>query len=388
MKAKTAAWGIVVIIVVGAGVVLSGILDPSYETSEIDQADSQTPAQLITRGKYLAMAADCTACHTSKDGAPFAGGVPLATPFGTIYGSNITPDKKNGIGSWTSADFYKVLHDGIAPGHPVYPAMPYTSYRSISRADSDAIFAYLRSIQPVPVANKANDVPFPFNIRALLRGWNFLFLRNSLPDASSGSSDEWVRGKYLANGLGHCTECHTPRGALGQLTLGKTLQGGDLGDIHAVGITPGQLAARGWTTADLQHFLAFGIAPQGSAYGEMHDVVHYSTQHLTQADNKALVRYLTGDTPLSPAALPAQAGRPPEQRKSLPPAGLCIWPCAPAAIPPTARASPMSPSHCTAIPRYATNSRTTSSGSSWRGFPPSSSPAIKAARRCRASTQS
>ncbi len=310
MKAKTLAWGVAVIIVAGAGIVLSGVLDPSYKTAAIDQADTPIPAQLIARGKYLAMAADCTACHTSKDGAPFAGGVPIATPFGTIYGSNITPDKKHGIGSWSSADFYRVLHDGIAPGHPVYPAMPYTSYRSVSRADSDAIFAYLRSIQPVPVANKANDVPFPFNIRALLRGWNFLFLRNSLPDASSGSSDEWVRGKYLANGLGHCTECHTPRGALGQLTLSKTLQGGDLGDIHAVGITPGQLAARGWNTADLQHFLAFGLAPQGSAYGEMHDVVHYSTQHLTEADNKALVRYLTGDAPLSPAALPGQSAGP------------------------------------------------------------------------------
>lgn len=306
MKNKTIAWGVVAVVVIGAGVVMSGVLDPSYETSEIDQASTPASPELLLQGKYLAMAADCTACHTSKDGAPFAGGVPLATPFGTIYGPNITFDKQHGIGSWTSADFYKVMHDGISPKHPVYPAMPYTSYRSMSRADSDAIFAYLRSLPPMPVADKANEVPFPFNIRALLRGWNLLFLRTSLPDASTGSSQKWVRGKYLANALGHCTECHTPRGVVGQLTLSKTLQGGDLGDVHAVDITPKQLAARGWTTADLQQFLALGLAPQGSAYSEMYDVVHNSTQHLTPPDNQALVRYLTGDTPLTPVALPVR----------------------------------------------------------------------------------
>lgn len=304
MKNKTIAWGTVAIVAIAAGVVLSGVLDSSYETSEIDQANTRASPELLLRGKYLAMAADCTACHTSKDGALFAGGVPLATPFGTIYGSNITPDKQHGIGSWTSADFFKVLHDGISPKHALYPAMPYTSYRSMTRADSDAIFAYLRSLPPIPVADKASEIPFPFNIRALMRGWNLLFLRTSLPDASAGSSQEWVRGKYLANALGHCTECHTPRGIVGQLKLGKTLQGGDLGDVDAVDITPKQLAARGWTTADLQQFLALGIAPQGSAYSEMYDVVHNSTQHLTAPDNKALVQYLTGDTPLAPTALP------------------------------------------------------------------------------------
>lgn len=291
-------------VVVGAAVVLSGVLDPDYETSAVDKTAVPSSLELLARGKYLAKAGDCTACHTSKDGAPFAGGVPLATPFGTIYGTNITPDKEHGIGKWTSADFYKALHDGIAPEHVLYPAMPYTSYRSLTREDSDAIFAYLQSLRPVSVPNVKNEISFPFNQRWLLRGWNLLFLTSSLPDVSTGSSPEWVRGRYLTNALGHCTECHTPRGVVGQLTLSKTFQGGDLGELLPPDITPQGLARHGWTTAGLQQLLAQGIAPQGSAYGEMYEAFHHSTQYLTEADNKAMVKYLTGDLPLEPVPLP------------------------------------------------------------------------------------
>src|SRR5690606_37445815 len=190
-------------------------------------------------------------------------------PFGTIYGTNITPDPEHGIGNWSSADFYKALHDGIAPHGPLYPAMPYTSYRGLSREESDAIFAYLSSLEPAPVANHQNEVPFPFNLRFLMRGWNLLFLHDTLPTTSEGNSDLWVRGKHLANVLGHCSECHTPRGMLGQLQLGNSLQGGAAEAIHAPDITPEALAQRGWTQQDLQQFLAQGIAPQGSAYGGM-----------------------------------------------------------------------------------------------------------------------
>ncbi|WP_416233080.1 cytochrome c [Castellaniella sp.] len=292
----------VLALVVG-GAVLSGVLEPAYDLSAVDEQDRALDVQLLARGKYLAQAGDCAACHTSADGAPFAGGVPIPTPFGTIYGTNITPDKDYGIGDWSSADFYKVLHDGIAPDHPLYPAMPYTSYRGLTRKDSDAIFAYLQSVEPAAVPNQKNGVPFPFNIRALMRGWNLLFLTDELPAVSTGDSDEWVRGRYLANVLGHCTECHTPRGLVGQMKLGESLGGGAAEAIHAPDITPSALAARGWTVEGLQRFLAKGIAPQGSAYGGMYDAFHHSTRHLADGDNKAVVRYLTGDMPVAAALL-------------------------------------------------------------------------------------
>lgn len=305
---KTYFLGAVVVVVVAAGALLSGVFDPGYATSNVDKAPPSR--QLIAKGRYLVQAADCAACHTTKDGAPFAGGVPLDTPFGRIYGSNITPDKEHGIGKWTSADFYRALHDGLAPDHPLYPAMPYTSYRGVTRQDSDAMFAYLGSLRAVPQPDRKNTFTFPYSVRALMRGWNFLFLGDSLPDASKGSSTQWVRGRYLANALGHCTECHTARGALGQLDLRATLAGGDLGRIHAPDITPAGLAARGWNAPDLKQFLATGVAPQGSVYSEMYEVFHLSTRHLTPGDNAALVAYLTGDSPPTPVPLPkADAGQ-------------------------------------------------------------------------------
>jgi len=303
MRVAAISGAVVVVGLIAGVVVLSGVLEPNYETSVVDEQAAAPDQQLLARGKYLARAGDCTACHTSEDGAPFAGGVPIPTPFGTIYGTNITPDPDYGIGNWTSADFYKVLHDGIAPGGPLYPAMPYTSYRGLSRADSDAIFAYLQSTEPVPVPNRANEVLFPFSFRPLVRGWNLLFLRDELPAISAGSSDEWVNGRYLVNVLGHCTECHTPRGMLGQLKLSQSFEGGAAEVIHAPDITPAALAARGWTANDLQQFLAKGIAPQGSAYGGMYDAFHHSTRYLTEADNQAAVRYLTGDSPHEAVAL-------------------------------------------------------------------------------------
>ncbi len=310
MRTSTFAGIVAVLVLVAGGVVLSGVLEPDYETSAVDDQAGVPDQQLLVRGKYLAQAGDCTACHTSKNGAPFAGGVSIPTPFGTIYGTNITPDQEYGIGTWTSADFYKALHDGIAPEHPLYPAMPYTSYRGMSREDSDAIFAYLQSVEPASVPNRDNEVPFPFSFRPLLRGWNLLFLKDDLPAVSKGSSDEWVRGRYLVNVLGHCAECHTPRGMVGQLKLGESFEGGAAEAIHAPDITPAALAARGWTVKDLQQFLAQGIAPQGSAYGGMYDAFHHSTRYLSQADNKAVVRFLTGDTPLAPAALKPVAQAP------------------------------------------------------------------------------
>ena len=286
-------------------------------SSNIPPAADQPPpakltgADLIARGRYLVRAADCAACHTAKDGAPFAGGVPLASPFGTFYGTNITPDKEHGIGKWSADDFYKALHDGVTPTKHLYPAMPYTSYRGLSRGDTDAMYAYLtQQVKPVAAVNREHELRFPYNIRIAMAGWNVFFLKNALPDASVGNAAAWQRGRYLANALGHCAECHTPRSFAGQLDGGKPLGGAALGRVVAPDITPAGLAARGWTQADLQTFFGVGIAPQGSAFGEMYPVVHLSTQYLNQADLGALATYLLGDKapapqPLKPVAATA-----------------------------------------------------------------------------------
>lgn len=251
----------------------------------------------VERGRYLAKAANCAACHTTSGGASFAGGVELKSSFGTFYGTNITPHKAYGIGNWSADDFYRAMHDGVTPAKHLYPAMPYTSYRWLTRADSDALYAYLMQINPAAVANREPDLKFPYNIRLGVRFWNMLFLKDEIRDASAGQSAQWLRGRYLGNALGHCAECHTPRGAMGQLNLARTLAGNRMGRLGAPDITPTGLAAMGWTQQDLASFLTIGVAPQGSAYGEMFEVVHLSTKHLVPNDMEALTTYLMGDKP-------------------------------------------------------------------------------------------
>ncbi|MET3130205.1 mono/diheme cytochrome c family protein [Oxalobacteraceae bacterium GrIS 1.11] len=293
-----------------AGCLLVGTLGAALPAG--GQTAPPAAAEQIKRGRYLTKAADCAACHTSANGAPFAGGVELAAPFGTFYGSNITPDKQYGIGKWSADDFYRALREGVTPQRRLYPAMPYTSYRSMPRADSDAIYAYLMQTKPVALKNRDADLTFPYNMRFGVRFWNMLFLKDSLPDASTGTSAAWQRGRYLSTTLGHCAECHTPRGMLGQLDTSRTLAGNALARIAAPNITPAGLAAAGWTGPDLTSFLSSGVAPQGSAYGEMFAVVHLSTQYLAPGDVSAISTYLLGDQPPAPQAMLALAAAPAE----------------------------------------------------------------------------
>lgn len=307
-----------VLLLIGAAALLGACAKHDDSAAAMQAAAALGPqataADPLARGRYLVKAADCAACHTTSDGAPFAGGVKLASPFGTFYGTNITPDKGHGIGNWSADDLYNALHDGVTPNKQLYPAMPYTSYRQLSRADSDAIYAYLMAQKPAAVANHEPELSFPFNLRFGVRFWDWLFLTDTLPDASegqsskgtsSGASAEWYRGRYLASALGHCAECHTPRGKFGQLDGARPLTGAALGRIAAPDITPHGLASRGWSAADLQTFFATGIAPQGSAFGEMYPVVHLSSQYMTRDDLRAMATYLLGDQP--PPAQPLQS---------------------------------------------------------------------------------
>jgi mono/diheme cytochrome c family protein len=183
--------------------------------------------------------------------------------------------------------------------------MPYTSYRGMTRADADAIYAYLMQLKPMKVANVRTELDFPYNIRLGMMGWNLLFLADSLPATSSGSSTAWQRGRYLVDVLGHCGECHTPRGFVGQMELSRSLTGFALGRVAAPDITPAGLAVRGWTGAALRTYLGRGIAAPGSAFADMHQVVMLSTRNLTADDLAAMTTYLLGDSPPPPAPLPA-----------------------------------------------------------------------------------
>lgn len=273
-----------------------------------DRAPQQVQAtqEQLQLGRYLARAADCAACHQTADGPAYAGGFPLQTPFGTLYGTNITPDPDHGIGRWTADEFHRALTEGKAPhGRNLYPAMPYTAYHDIPRADADLIYAYLMNVRPSGQPNKKPEIPFPLNLRVLMTGWNLLFFdHDPLPAASQGESAQWVRGRYLTNVLGHCGECHTPRGKLGQLHRDDWLQGYTLNRFEAPSLTPQALAERGWTPEDLQRFLRTGLAPQGIAADEMYPVILHSTQYLTDDDLKAMAAFLLGDTPPKPVPAP------------------------------------------------------------------------------------
>ncbi|SDI05783.1 c-type cytochrome [Pseudomonas panipatensis] len=255
-------------------------------------------AELIQRGEYLARAADCEACHTAPGGAPFAGGLALASPFGVIYGSNITPDKEHGIGDYSADDFYAALTQGKRrDGANLYPAMPYTAYRQIERADADAILAYLQSLAPVHRATPETRLDFPFNLRLGLSGWNLLYAKDLALPSGDGKSAAWQRGQYLVEVLGHCGECHTPRNVAGALRQDQRLSGGVLNGYLAPSLLAGDLAARGWNPADLASFLEHGMSAQGSMFSEMFAVQHHSTRHLQRADLDAMATYLLGEQP-------------------------------------------------------------------------------------------
>jgi mono/diheme cytochrome c family protein len=260
--------------------------------SVADHPLSRDPAT-IAAGKYLAAAGDCASCHTAKGGEAYAGGRPLATPFGTIYSANITPDPKTGIGDLDSARFYQLLAYGadslIAP---LYPAMPYTFFHNVTRQDSDALFAYFMSVPAVERPATPDAMSFPFNIRPLMFGWDFMFASRG-PFRNTPDKDAvWNRGAYLVEGLGHCGACHTPRNVLGAIEANRALEGAVVGGFEAPDITAAALAERGWTRDDLVLYFETGASPEGSAFSDMFLAVKNSLRLLTHDDRMAIATYL------------------------------------------------------------------------------------------------
>lgn len=264
------------------------------------QISEPTPA-LIERGAYLARLGDCAACHSIPGKPAFAGGLRMVTPIGAIYSSNITPDPTHGIGRYSLTDFDRALRFGVADGHTLYPAMPYTSYYNTRPEDVRALYAYfMHGVVPSDVPNHKSDIPFPLSMRWPLTYWRRLFAPQPRPfEPTAGTDPVVARGDYFVNGLGHCGECHTSRGFAMQLrAISPTghpeyLSGTKIENFFAPSLrndSRGSLA--NWTEADLVSFLQRGTNAHGIAFGSMSDVIVHSTQYLTADDAQAAARYL------------------------------------------------------------------------------------------------
>ncbi len=265
----------------------------------------------IARGDYLARVGNCMACHTTRGGAAYAGGRLIATPFGDLYTPNITPDMESGIGRWTSDDFWRALHNGKSrDGSFLYPAFPYTEYTKMSRLDADAMFAYFKTLPAVDQPNRAHALRFPYNQRFLLAGWRALYFRPGVYQPESGQTQQWNRGAYLVQGLGHCAACHAPRNALGATGLDADLAGGLIPTTgwHAPALnSPGDNGLANWDQQHLVDFLKTGVSPRSTVFGPMAEVVRQSLQHLSDQDAAAMATYLKSLPPASAEIAPAPA---------------------------------------------------------------------------------
>lgn len=252
----------------------------------------------MARGAYLAKVGHCEGCHTARGGPPYAGGKPIRTPFGTFHATNLTPDRDTGLGLWTAADFWRAMHEGRArDGRALYPVFPYPNYTRVTRADSDALFAYLRSLAPVRRPNTPHALEAPYRFTWMLDLWRALFFRPEtfVPDGSRSAG--WNRGAYLARGLGHCDACHAPRNMLGAVSKGSLeFAGGPVPEqswfapsLH----DPAQGALIGWSTADAVALLRDGAAAGAWTTGPMGEIVARSLQHWRDEDLSALAEFLT-----------------------------------------------------------------------------------------------
>ena len=278
-----------------------------------DQDPTGVPAELksaslVERGEYLTRAADCVVCHTEKDGgAPFAGGRAFVLPFGTIYSTNITPDVETGIGKYTDANFLDAVHKGIGPGNTrLYPAMPYASYTYMSDADALAIKAYLFTLKPVHAPAPQNTLMFPLNQRPLMAVWSLFFNPDKRYEPNVERSAEWNRGAYLAEAMGHCGECHTPRNLGFALNNREKFAGAVQAGWRAYNITSDSGSGVGaWSEADLAHYLSVGhAAGRGTASGPMGEAVDESLSHLKSSDVAALVTYVRSVKGIATSDLP------------------------------------------------------------------------------------
>jgi mono/diheme cytochrome c family protein len=271
---------------------------PDRQTGDAPPPATRMSVDPVERGRELVVLADCKSCHTARGGAAFAGGRPIVTPFGTFYSPNITADARTGLGSWSAQDFWHALHNGYSKdGTLLYPTFPYTNYTLISRSDSDAIYAYLRTIAPVSQPSRAHELRSPYNHRALLLAWRWLFFRPGVYAADPGHNAEWNRGAYLVRGVAHCSACHEARNALGATESRAGPTGGLVLHWYAPSLTsPREAGLQSWSEADIVALLKTGQLDTSSAHaataGPMSEVVAESLQHGSDAELHAMAVYL------------------------------------------------------------------------------------------------
>lgn len=256
-------------------------------------------ADQVSKGEYLVRAGNCMGCHTVRGEAPFSGGRLLQTDFGHFVSPNITPDEKTGIGGWSADDFWQALHNGKAKdGRMLYPSFPYTNYTQVSRADADAMYAYLMSIPKVERRNQAHELRFPYAVRPLLAFWRAAYFRPASYRMDNLRSKEWNRGAYLVNGLGHCSACHGGRNSLGANAGASDLSGGHLTDWYAPALTSSEeVNLAQWQPQQLIALLKAGVNEHTAVSGPMTEVVAGSTQYLADEDLAAMTNYLQAIPP-------------------------------------------------------------------------------------------
>ncbi len=298
----------------GAGAALVAMLnlqgeDP-VDPGPAPPIDRQARSALVERGAYLVRAGNCSGCHTARGGAEWAGGRGIETPFGIVYAGNLTPDEGTGLGQWNASHFWRALHNGRSKdGRLLYPAFPYTHYTRVTRADADAMFAFLRTVPAVVQPNASHALRFPYDSQLALAVWRALHFRPEPWRDDPARDAEWNRGAYLVRGLGHCSACHAPRNAWGATEPALEWTGGLLSTQRWY--APSLLAAAEggvahWTREDVVRLLRDGLNAHASVLGPMADVVYRSTSHLSPADLSAMAVFLqslpTG--PPAPAAVP------------------------------------------------------------------------------------
>ncbi|MEJ8813055.1 cytochrome c [Variovorax ureilyticus] len=308
-----ATLGAAVVLALLAGAVVALNLRGETPIDEAARPLEATSAQ-IERGRYLALAGNCAGCHTARGGPAYAGGRGIETPFGTIYASNLTPDAETGIGRWNADHFWRAMHHGRSrDGRLLYPAFPYTSFTHITREDTDALHAWLRTLPPTTQPNREHDLGFPYNTQAALAVWRALFFSPARAEAPADAqpSAEWHRGAYLVRGLGHCAACHGSRNAMGANDAARDLAGGMLpgGKWYAPALdAASESGVVGWPGDEVVALLKTGRAAHASVTGPMADVVYRSTQHLSDEDLRAMATYLQA-LPPRPEPSPKPAAR-------------------------------------------------------------------------------
>ena len=284
--------GIGALALVGGGGFLAFAHRPAIEAIE-PPAPTSFASETVRRGEELAVLANCNTCHSAPGGAPYAGGLPIETPFGTIHATNITPDPETGIGRWSEAAFERSMREGVdRDGNHLYPAFPYDHFTRVSSDDIAAIYGYLMTREPARAEPPANELPFPLDQRPLLAGWKLLFLEREPLAPDPARSAEWNRGRELTEGLGHCGACHTPRNVLGATQRDQALAGAELADWYAYALNGSSPAPVPWTVDSLTFYLRHGYHEEhGVSRGTM-ALVTANLGASSEADVRAMATYI------------------------------------------------------------------------------------------------